>query len=67
MSINEIRHHAMREAYHYRKPAVIVLDLLHKGLRVFCESHWDYLTSEPLRYYPIEIVHPDGVRESFIG
>jgi hypothetical protein len=61
-----IRHRAMCEAYRYRKPAVIVLDLL-QGLRVFCESHADYLNCEYQCYYPIETIYPDGVRESAIG
>ena len=67
MSIEQARHEAMRRAFQYRRPAYLVLDILVCGLRIFLGPHPEYLEGEPNRYFPIEIVHPDGVRESAIG
>jgi hypothetical protein len=67
MSIEQARDKARCTAYQYRRPAYLVLDTLVCGLRIFLGPHPEYLDSEPTRYFPIEIVHPDGVRESAIG
>jgi hypothetical protein len=67
MSIEQAKHKAMRLAYQYRKPAYLVLDVLVCGLRIFLGPHPEYLDSEPTRYFPIEIVQPDGSRESAFG
>jgi len=65
-SMTEARDEAVAVAYQWRKPAVIVLDLL-SGLRVFCGPHEEYLDSEPQRYHVMESVSPEGVRESLLG
>jgi hypothetical protein len=62
----EARGKALVIVYQWRKPAVIVLDLL-SGLRVFCGPHSEYLESEPQRYHVMESVSPEGVRESLLG
>ena len=67
MSVENVRHRALVIAYQYRKPAWIVVDMLHVGLRVFLAPHEEYLRGEPQRYYPMEIVYPDGSRESAVG
>ena len=66
MPIEDLRNTAAKIAYQYRNPAWIVLDAL-EGMRVFCAPHREYLESEPNRYFPIEVVYPDGVRQSAIG
>ena len=66
MSIEDARHNAMAAAYQYRKPAWIVIDMLQRGLRVFLGAHEEYLQAEVQRYHPLEIVYPDGARESAI-
>ena len=67
MTIDDVRHNAMAAAYQYRKPAWIVLDMLQRGLRVFLGAHEEYLQAEVQRYYPVEIVYPDGAHESAVG
>jgi len=67
MNIHDAKHRAMRLAYQYRRPAYLVLDTLVCALRIFLGPHPEYLDSEPARYFPIEIVQPDGTRESAIG
>jgi hypothetical protein len=62
----DIRHIAMKEAYHYRQPVWIVLDML-MGLRTFTQPHEEYLLGEPARYYPLAIVQPDGTSASYEG
>jgi hypothetical protein len=44
-----------------------VLDALEQGLRVFCGPYEEYLESEPGRFYPLEVHHPEGETESKIG
>lgn len=67
MSVEQARHDAMRLAYQYRRPAYLVLDTLVCALRIFLGPHPEYLDSEPARYFPIAIYHPEGAVESAIG
>jgi hypothetical protein len=67
MSIEQARHEAMRRAFQYRRPAYLVLDILVCGLRIFLGPHPEYLDSEPNRFFPIAIYHPEGLVESAIG
>ena len=41
-------------------PCWIVLDRLARALVVFCGPHEEYLESEPDRFFPLEIHHPEG-------
>jgi hypothetical protein len=67
MNIHDAKHEAMRLAYQYRRPAYLVLDTLVCGLRIFLGPHLEYLESEPNRYFPIAVYHPEGLVESAIG
>ena len=64
--MESLRHKAMQLAYQYRRPAVIVLDML-VGLRILLAPHEDYLASEPQRYHAIERVNGNGEVESLLG
>ena len=66
MSYTDVQHNAIEIAFQWGRPAWIVLDLLERGLRVFCGPHEEYIHGQPLRYFPIEIVSPDGVRECVV-
>ena len=67
MTMLDARAMAVQCAYQWRKPAWIVLDALTCGLRVFTGPHEEYLESEPERFFPLEIHHPEGATESKIG
>ena len=66
MTIDVARFKARQSAYQWRMPCWIVLDAL-AGLRVFCGPHAEYLESEPDRFFPLEIHHPEGETESVVG
>ena len=66
MTIDLARLQARHSAYQWRMPCWIVLDAL-AGLRVFSGPHAEYLESEPDRFYPLEIHHPEGQTESVVG
>ena len=65
MTMQAARRVARQRAYQWRQPCWIVLDRM-VGLVVFCAPHEEYLSSEPGRYYPLEIHHPEGEVESTI-
>jgi hypothetical protein len=67
MSISEARNCAREQAYQWRQPCWIVLDVLARALVVFCGPHEEYLKSEPGRYFPVEIHHPEGAAESAVS
>ena len=67
MTMQTARACALESAYQWRLPCWIVLDTLGRSLRVFCGPHEDYLKSEPARYFPLEVHHPDGQVESKIA
>ena len=67
MTMLDARATAVQCAYQWRKPAWIVLDTLARGVRVFCGPHEEYLESEPARFYPLEVHHPEGEMENKIG
>ena len=67
MTMFDARAMAVQSAYQWRLPCWIVLDALAGGLRLFCGPHEDYLESEPDRFYPLEVHHPEGETESKIG
>ena len=45
---------------------ILVQLALERGLRLFCGPHAEYLESEPDRFFPLEIHHPEGATESKI-
>ena len=67
MTMQAARVCALRSAYQWRVPCWIVLDTLARRLRVFCGPHEEYLESEPMRYFPLEVHYPEGQVESKIG
>ncbi len=67
MTIDAARVEARHSAYQWRMPCWIVLDAFARGLVVFCGPHEEYLQSEPYRYFPLEIHHPERETESKIG
>ena len=67
MTIDVARLKARHSAYQWRLPCWIVLDALARGLVVFCGPHAEYLESEPDRFFPLEVHHPEGATESKIG
>ena len=67
MTMLDARALAVQSAYQWRLPCWIVLDALAGGLRLFCGPHEEYLESEPDRFYPLEVHHPEGETESKIG
>ena len=67
MTIEVARFKARHSAYQWRLPCWIVLDVLARGLVVFCGPHAEYLESEPDRFFPLEVHHPEGQAESKIG
>jgi hypothetical protein len=67
MTIDLARAKARESAYQWRLPCWIVLDRLARALVVLCGPHEDYLTSEPDRFFPLEIHHPEGAAESVVG
>lgn len=66
MTIDLARAKARQSAYQWRRPCWIVLDRLARGLVVFCGPHEEYLKSEPDRFFPLEIHHPEGEAESVV-
>ena len=67
MTIDVARLKARHSAYQWRLPSWIVLDVLARGLVVFCGPHAEYLESEPDRFFPLEVHHPEGATENKIG
>ena len=67
MTMDVARFKARQNAYQWRMPCWIVLDVLERGLRLFCGPHAEYLEGEPDRFFPLEIHHPEGAAESRIG
>lgn len=61
--MDDARHRAMELAFQWRRDVWLVIDVLQHGFRCFVGGHEEYLRSEPLRYFLVEIVHPDGSRE----
>ena len=66
MTMLDARAMAVQCAFQWRKPCWIVLDALAGGLRLFCGPHEEYLESEPERFYPLEIHHPEGAAENVV-
>jgi hypothetical protein len=67
MTIDVARFKARQSAYQWRMPCWIVLDALARRLVVFCGPHAEYLESEPDRFYPLEVHHPEGQAESVVS
>jgi glutamine amidotransferase-like uncharacterized protein len=67
MTIELARFKAQQSAYQWRRPCWVVLDVLARGLVVFCGPHEEYLQSEPGRFFPLEVHHPEGATESVMG
>jgi len=67
MTIDVARFKARHSAYQWRLPCWIVLDRLARALVIFCGPHAEYLESEPDRFYPLEVHHPEGETESVVG
>jgi hypothetical protein len=66
MTMDVARFKARQAAYQWRMPCWIVLDRLAYGLVVLCGPHVEYLESEPDRFFPLEIHHPEGAAENVI-
>jgi hypothetical protein len=66
MTMDMARLKARQTAYQWRMPCWIVLDALARALVVLCGPHEEYLESEPDRFFPLEIHHPEGAAESKI-
>ncbi len=67
MTMDEASHAARQKAYQWQLPCWIVLDAFLRGLAVFCGPHEEYLATEPQRFFPLEVHHPEGQQESKIG
>jgi hypothetical protein len=67
MTIDVARFQARHCAYQWRLPCWIVLDRLARALVIFCGPHAEYLESQPDRFYPLEVHHPEGETENKIG
>jgi len=55
--MDALRDEARKAAYQWRRPVVIVLDVL-MGFRFFVGPHLEYLETEPARYLLAETVEP---------
>ena len=67
MTIDVARFKARQSAYQWRMPCWVVLDRLARGLVVFCGPPEEYLESEPDRFFPLEVHHPEDAAESKIS